>query len=150
MSMSIQVVSGIALLGVMGTGYFLIKSLGEKKKSEKEIIVPHYSQPQERIKISKDEVKSSSIFINNSNTGRNPQYSRNTTPTRKSNSYVEDDNLLNSAIGFGIINSSVSHSHKHSYDHSYSHHDSHDCGSHSSYDSGGSYDSGSCDCGGCD
>jgi len=57
MSMSIQVVSGITLLGVMGAGYFLIKYVGKNKESEKEIADTRYNQPQEKIKITKDEAE---------------------------------------------------------------------------------------------
>jgi len=138
--MSIQVVSGITLLGVMGAGYFLIKYVGKNKESEKEIADTRYNQPQEKIKITKDEVKNASTFINNSNKNRTPQpLSKTTTTTRSRNTY--DDDFLSPLF--------VSDTHKHSYDHGHTSHSSYDSGS--SYDSSSSCDSGGCDCGGgCD
>lgn len=150
MSITIGVISGVVTIGTLGIGYCLY-NFKHKSNSKPEIKVKELKQEQE-VQLSQKTYAPLNYIPKNTKPTSKTTYSSN--KSRKSNNYVEDDdNLLISSIGFGIISSpsdSDDCSHKHSYHSSHSYHDLYDSGSHSSYDSSGSSDSGGCDCGGCD
>jgi len=156
MSMTIGVISGMVALGAFGIGYYLYNSKNKSipnSNSKPEIKVKEIKQKQ-KVELSQKTYAPLNYVPKNTKPTPKTTYNSNSNQNRKNNNHVEDDYLLNTSIGFGIISSaSDDHdSHKHSYHSSHSYHDSHDSGSssHSSYDSGGSSDSSSCDCGGCD
>ena len=131
MSMSIGVITGFVALGGLGAWYYIINSKNTiSKKSEKEIIVPYTRPAQERIQFAKVNTDVKTTPITSSTTKKTQTPSRSSNTTRNHNTYDDDF--------YPVYHDYRSSSHSSSYD------------SHSSCDSDGSYDSGSCDCGGCD
>ena len=108
MSMTIGVISGMVVLGVLGTGYYLYNYNSKYKSTpspKPEIKVKELKQDQE-VKLSQKTYAPLNYVPKNTKPTSKTTYSFNSNKSHKSNNYVEDDdNLLSSSIGFGIINS---------------------------------------------
>jgi len=108
MSMTIGVISGMVAIGALGIGYYLYNSKHKSKyqsNSKPEIKVKESKE--QDVKLSQKTYTPLNYVPKNTKPTSKTTYGSNSNKSRKSNNYVEDDdNLLSSSIGFGIINSS--------------------------------------------